>query len=207
MLDTGVSKPGARNLALGCLLLCALTVAMVVGALLLGFGIWQALTALAPEVGAAFLLAAGTAIASVLAVVLSKWWERRVEIGQEHRKQKIPVYEYFMGFWFDLLISGKVGADEVADKEMADFNREFTKQLITWGADEVLREYVAFRRKALALEKGVSATEGVLAFEKLLRAIRADLGHGNKGLAPGDLLSLFITDIDEKTRSEVTPKP
>lgn len=175
--------------------------------MLLGFGAWQALTRLAPEVGAAFLLAAGTAIASVVAVVVAKWWERRAQIEQQHRQQKIPVYDKYMGFWFGMLMSGKPGAAALPEEQMAEFNREFTKQLITWGSDEVLREYVAFRRKVMAWGKGVSPTEGVLAFESLLLAIRSDLGHANKGLVQGDLLSLFITDIDERLRQEVSPDP
>jgi hypothetical protein len=37
----------------------------------------------------------------------------------------------------------------------------------------------------------------MLDFEKLLFAIRKDLGHSNKGLEDGDLLRPFLTDVDE----------
>jgi hypothetical protein len=33
--------------------------------------------------------------------------------------------------------------------------------------------------------------------ENLLLAIRKDLGHENKGLAPGKVLGLFVNDIHE----------
>jgi hypothetical protein len=33
--------------------------------------------------------------------------------------------------------------------------------------------------------------------ERLYRAMRADLGHDDKNLAAGDLLRLYITDVDD----------
>jgi hypothetical protein len=35
-------------------------------------------------------------------------------------------------------------------------------------------------------------------YEALLRAIRRDLGHSDKGLKQGDLLKLFINDLDDE---------
>ena len=37
-------------------------------------------------------------------------------------------------------------------------------------------------------------------FERFIYAMRADLGHDDKELAPGDLLRVFINDLDEHWR-------
>lgn len=37
----------------------------------------------------------------------------------------------------------------------------------------------------------------LLVFEQLIYAMRADLGHNDKELSTGDLLRVFINDIDE----------
>lgn len=39
--------------------------------------------------------------------------------------------------------------------------------------------------------------ESINLTENLLLAIRKDMGHKNKGLQQGDILSLFINDVDE----------
>ncbi|MCH7729499.1 MAG: hypothetical protein IH991_23940 [Planctomycetes bacterium] len=47
-------------------------------------------------------------------------------------------------------------------------------------------------------------------YEDLIRAIRRDLGHKNKDLTKGKLLSLFVNDIanyvDDNGESPATPK-
>ena len=37
----------------------------------------------------------------------------------------------------------------------------------------------------------------MLLYESLILAIRKDLGHKNKGLVAGDILALFLNDIEE----------
>jgi hypothetical protein len=39
--------------------------------------------------------------------------------------------------------------------------------------------------------------DALKSFEKLLFAIRADLGHSSNGLKERELLRLFVTDLDE----------
>ena len=36
----------------------------------------------------------------------------------------------------------------------------------------------------------------LIAIERILYAIRADMGHKNKGLRQGDLLAIFINDVN-----------
>ena len=60
-------------------------------------------------------------------------------------------------------------------------------------ADGVLRSYNSYRQ--LAQSKAPVVTQA-LALEQLIYAMRRDLGHKNEHLGHGDLLSIFINDID-----------
>ena len=43
---------------------------------------------------------------------------------------------------------------------------------------------------------------GALELEKILLAIRKDLGYTNKGLKDGDLLRIFLKGVDARVRQE-----
>jgi hypothetical protein len=166
------------------------------------FFVWLVGLAVTSGVGAAIVAASITALASVLSVTLSRRWELRKEIQQEHRQQKLPIYEEFMAFWFGRLSKGSESGGTVPEKEVEEFARRFHKKLILWGGDPVVKEYSQFLRLARSASSQGSADKAqqialILGFEKVLLAVRADIGHANKGLAKGDLLSVFVTDIDK----------
>jgi hypothetical protein len=98
-----------------------------------------------------------------------------------------------MGFLFrNVVYASKLGKP-LEEKEMLEFFASFTQKFMVWGADEVVREWSAFRLKSVKADDPF----GVLfAYEDLIRAIRRDLGHSNKGLKRGDILTLFVNDID-----------
>lgn len=183
-----------KQILLGLLFLAAFVA-------LAGFLLWtlfRAFITLPPEIATAIIAGSATILVSVLTLVLSKQWERRLEIEQEHRKQKLPIYEEFMAFWFKVLLSHKPGMNPVSEEEMVEFFSTFTQKLIVWGSDEVLKEYSTFRRQSYVLAEQPSSAhlEPLLIFEQPLYAIRSDVGHKNRDLKLGDLLALFITDVD-----------
>ena len=56
------------------------------------------------------------------------------------------------------------------------------------------------KRPTNTLKSNVTAQDpakSLFVLENMLFAIRRDLGHKNKNLKQGDLLSLFVTDIDQ----------
>ena len=62
-------------------------------------------------------------------------------------------------------------------------------QMVAWASEAVLREYAAH-----AAPLGSEDEEGsIFDFERVLFAIRKDLGHSNEGLQRGDLMRLFLT--------------
>ncbi len=73
--------------------------------------------------------------------------------------------------------------------------QELTPDLIAWGTDEVIASWISFRKAGLNPNKE-NPKEILLAFDDFLRAIRKDLGHSDEHLKKGDLLRIFIKDID-----------
>ena len=176
---------------LGVLALCG---GALWGLYLLASQTIAAFSTLDAKYGAALVAAAGTVIVSVISVVISRYLENRANIRKSMREKKVPVYEDLLKFMFKILMGTKTGK-QVSEKEMLDFMMDFTQKIMVWGSDSVLNAWADFRD---ASTEGGDATETgaklLIAYENLIREIRKDLGHKNKGLVQGRLLSLFVTD-------------
>jgi hypothetical protein len=145
----------------------------------------------------AIIAASATVLVSVLSVVLGKFYEARSLIQKEHREKKIPVYEELIRFMSRILMSSKVG-DPISDQEMIEFMSGFTQRAMVWASDDVLATWVKWRRLSLDQASVKTAPlSAMLQYEELIFAIRRDLGHKNKTLVSGDILALFVNDIDQ----------
>lgn len=154
------------------------------------------LVSLDSDIAVAIVAAAATVFVSVLSIVLGKVYESRAQIEKEHREKKIPVYEDLLKFMFDILMGGKTGT-KPSESDMLVFMMNFTQRIMVWGADDVVAAWVKWKTSAADEEKAKANAHHVMfLYEDLIKAIRRDLGHKNKGLERGDLLALFITDID-----------
>lgn len=142
------------------------------------------------------IIAAG--LGAAVTAILTKRSERRMEIERQIREEKIPIYESFLAFWFKLVPGKGMPQNTMAQEEMIEFLREFTQKMITWGSDDVLKVYCKMRKSLV--EQANSPTQSnygaILLLEEMLYAIRRDLGHKNNGLSQGDVLALFIDDVD-----------
>jgi hypothetical protein len=176
-----------KNLVVGCAAL------VILGALAAGIGwiLWRAVVVLAPQLNAGWAAALATGIGSLLTLALTKLLDRMWQIEQQHRHQKIPIYEEFMAFLFRVFLGQKTG-ESIGQEEMVRFATDFTRKLIVWGSDGVIREYGAFRKQSQADPSGLALAYQL---EQVLFAIRRDIGHRNSGLRRGSLLALFINDL------------
>lgn len=154
----------------------------------------EILTSLQKEVAAAIVAAMATIIVSILSITIGKYYERKMIIEKELREEKIPMYEKFINFLFNLLLSNKVEGKEMTQDEMTAFFNEFTQKLIVWGSDNVVSQWSNYRR--IITQYPTDTKTNMLELEKLLLAIRKDTGHKNKNIYQGALLALFINDID-----------
>lgn len=112
---------------------------------------------------------------------------------EAHRAKLEPLYAE--------LIDRYRGLKDQSDAE--GFFTEFVTPLLMSGSDDVIKAWVDFQRAwARAHPAGQADDDTVdiqsmLAFETVLRAIRKELGHSNSDLAPGDLLRVYINDLDQ----------
>ncbi|HEY9060821.1 MAG TPA: hypothetical protein VIO64_10025 [Pseudobacteroides sp.] len=158
--------------------------------------LYEVFIGLPKEVGAPIIAAFATIVVSVITVTGGKYLEKKITVEKELREKKIPVYTDFMEFLFKILVNTR--EDEPLDeKEILKFMESFTKNLIIWGADDVILNWSKYRMHNQRNNTSANYLNGLLQLEKVLLAIRKDTGHKNKNLKEGDLLSLFINDIDK----------
>lgn len=152
-------------------------------------------------VASALVTASATAIVAVVTLVLGKLYELRIHVQKENRDKKIPVYEDLLKFFFRMLNANKEDGSTpvLEDPEVVEFFTRFNERFIIWASDDVMRSWGTWRRQLpenTASPSPEHALRALFLIEDVMLAIRKDLGHGNKGLNRGDVLGLFINDID-----------
>jgi hypothetical protein len=151
-----------------------------------------------PTVAAAIVAAVATGIASLLAVLLQRRYEERQQHAIASRDRKVKLYENFVTSWFQVFGVGEVRTPEEAQVATTSALAAMTKmipEMIFWASDASLVEWSRLRR--VTVTAGPEQQQfNLLGFEKVLLAIRQDLGHKNKGIEAGDLLGLWVNDID-----------
>jgi len=147
-----------------------------------------------PSVASAIVAGFVTVVVSVGGVLLARFIERRKLIEEEIRAKKIPMYTELVEGLFSALNDISKNGEVDTEATTALFQR-LTPQLMTWASDDVLLSWSRWRR---GLNSGAFVGPQVLfAFESVLQAIRKDYGHKNQGVARGDLLGLFVNDVDD----------
>ena len=127
-----------------------------------------------------------TAASAVIAVVVGRSFDKRRELRQAHRERIAPLY--------DELIDIIRNVEERSQEDLAPFFKGLAGQLIMHGPSNVIKAWIVFDRHTW---KGDGQDkEGMEQVENLLRAIRKDMGHGDRNLDFGDLQRLWVTDLD-----------
>lgn len=153
---------------------------------------------LSNAVAASIIAAIGTVLISVISVITTKYFDKKREIRKEHREKKIPVYEELISFMLKVILSKNIGKKPPNEHEITIFLMKFTEKIIIWGSDDVLKSYQFFREELIKTQQSsdkTSLTNVIFNFENLILEIRKDLGHKNKDIDKGDILSLFVNDI------------
>jgi hypothetical protein len=159
----------------------------------------------APEaIAAAVIAASATVLVSVFGTLATKHLERRqeierqqrerkLEIERQQRERKLEVYQQFMDYQFAAMqgVRSEMDAAERTELDRA-FHVSFAKNLISWGSEDIIKEYGAWVKW-----DDPEASGDILGLEKILLAIREDLGYTNKELEAGDLLKTFLEGVDE----------
>lgn len=115
--------------------------------------------------------------------------QRNSEYLREHRAQ---AYEKLIEIVYKMLMKSKKKEQYSADEMLSDMN-DFNQSLTLWGSSKAIRLWDEWRLATVG--KQPSASELLFAMEKVLIQLRRDMGQG-RGLKRGDLLKLFINDVD-----------
>jgi hypothetical protein len=128
-------------------------------------------------------------------------WGQKQESVEQVRREKAAVYQRFLEAW-----SGVLSQHAPEDpQQMLHLKKELQvaeKQLLLWGSSSVVRSYTAYQKQALQSSPRAPAVLPLI--EKVLGAMRRDLGHNNLGLHAGDLLSLLLDDSPNTQKSNNT---
>ncbi|MCG7337067.1 hypothetical protein MHZ95_17545 [Sporosarcina sp. ACRSM] len=157
--------------------------------------IWRAFSNLNDGVIAAIVAATTTFLVTLISIVLGRYYERKLLIEKEMRDKKIPIYNEFIEFIFKILEISRKG-EKITEEEMTEFFSEFTQKILIWGSDDVISQWSQYRKRAVEGVSQGTNINSMFELEKLLIAIRKDTGHKNSKIKTGDLLRLFINDID-----------
>lgn len=186
---TGGPKPNkALNLALGFILLVVF--------------IWATFRVFSYAIHAYGHLSNNTqvGVVSALAVIsvavigyfANKSIETKKAVEQAVRPKKLELYQGFITFFLRVL--GKDGVvKKPTDKEMQEFYVKSTPLLITFASSDVIKKWGKLRLSMAESEGQQSLFE----LEALIKNIRRDLGHSSRGFQKGDILRLFVNDIDD----------
>jgi len=157
-------------------------------------------TGIDPRLGAALAATAGTIVASIGLVVVSRWLERCAAAKKELRDKLTGVYEQLLQHLFRVMTSQRTG-EVIPEVETLRFMANFAQRMMVWGSDDVLAAWSRLRT-ALADADATSRNQRTtVAYEELVRTIRRDLGHENRDLESGKLLALFLDETPKAPAS------
>lgn len=151
--------------------------------------------ALEQAVSAEILVGLGAGLVAVVVLVLV---QRRTVADQRRRDlrdRRAGVYREIVKFYLEIMLWEKLGKEPKTEEEVIRFHARVTPLLLMWASDPVIKRYAQLRNQTLEGES--NSVDLIFEFEKLFLAMRKDLGHSNRGLRRGDVLSLFVKDITQ----------
>ncbi len=151
--------------------------------------------ALEQAFSAEILILAGLGIGALLFLT---WQQQRTmteQMRRDLRDRRAGVYREVVKFYLEIMLWEKLGKEPKTEEEVIRFHARVTPQLLMWASDPVIKRYAQLRNQTLEGES--NSVDLIFEFEKLFLCMRKDLGHSNRGLRKGDVLSLFVKDITQ----------
>lgn len=158
-------------------------------------GHWRSFAALS-SLDAAIVVALITGYVSIVCVVLGAiannrmtYLQKRNEYLRDHREK---AYSKLISI-FTKVQKGLKTSEEYSKAELLDDMYAFHESLMLWGSSKAIKMWAEWRNAA---SKSPSPQELLLAQEAIIIQLRKDMGQKG-GLQKGDILKLFINDVDE----------
>jgi hypothetical protein len=130
----------------------------------------------------------------VVVALVTNYQSRKREINARHFAEKREGYMHMIDLLFDIILNVKQG-EEVSEQEMVKKIMPFKKALIIWGSPQIIESWNNFEIQS---ESGLSPEQMLQEMEKILRAIRKDLGHDDRMLKFGSIWALVLIAKDKK---------
>mgnify|MGYP001806203138 FL=1 len=142
-----------------------------------------------------------SAVIGTMATLLVAFWsnlyvQRQVklrEIEDAHRPRKTEIYEKFLNVLSRQLAASNplVETTALSEDELLIYFLELQTQLLLWGSPEVIKAFQSFKTGSS------SEKHPLIGVDKLLRAIRNDIGLSNRGLDSHELVKMYLKDPQE----------
>lgn len=165
---------------------------------LVGYAIYEILTwsleivkNVNPSIGAALIAGTTTVISSVFIASYNFRKAKEKMAFEANREKKAGIYNNFMEMVIQLMRNKKAGkeGEDILPKNLEEFFYNFTTKVTVYGGPGVVKAYANWRTASINNE---NSGKSLLLVDSLFREMRADLGESNKGIAPNELLGLFI---------------
>jgi hypothetical protein len=119
--------------------------------------------------------------------------QRGAEKDRALEAEKREAYKRLLQVLYEVLASVKRGDTE---ERRADFESRFfelVRDTTVYAFDNVLRLFIRMKNQ----QEGADPKQVLLIFADLIIAVRRDLGHDRTTVTRREILSTFVTDIDE----------
>lgn len=131
-------------------------------------------------------------LASIFSIFLARRFENQKIVQEKLREKKVPVYSEFIKGTL-LHLQDKTSTAEIKDKRLEEFLKNIMPEMMIWADDKSIKAWADFRTGVNAPSDDPLAL--IKRFEKIILAMREDLGHKNKNLDHHELLKSFLNDV------------
>ena len=150
-----------------------------------------------PNVKAGVLALIGVVGAAIVTHSLTK----KREMEARHFPEKLEAYEAMLGTIVDIFLSKPLGR-KLDQKKLANDLVKHKMKAAIWADHDLLMWWIRMSERDVG---DLSNREAALEFDKLIRAIREELGKDDTELDEGDLISLFL--IEGRRAFDSLPEP
>lgn len=145
-----------------------------------------------------------TGLLAFVSAIVGRFLENRYTIKNQIRKERQDVYINFLDWIINDLFYGEINKN----KNIVSDLRKQQKLMTIYASDNVLKAWSEFKftvMNSILNKNGLSNGEKMSFYikneapyaEKLILAIRKELGYKNKNIKQYDILKLYINDINE----------
>lgn len=135
----------------------------------------------------------------VISSIVAKIVDYRYNVKKYLYDKREEAYKKFIEMIYTIMEeTQKNDSEKMSEEKMTKMVSEFSKGLTLWGSNRVVKKWLRYRKSSL----NGGGVQTLLELEDIIYEIRKDVGQKKK-LRQGDMLSLFINDVDKLKKQEM----